>query len=261
MSERPPGALLCRLLVLALVVLAWDGIVPRFGYPALRAAGSWSCAEHVDRRRWAALALAVGDARYNVRGLRVGRGWRHCSRGPVQPVAGDRILVLSLRGDPAGDAGGRHRAAAADLSAAAFGGAGLRLDRGVLPGARQHDAGTELCRPQSHRAVRTLQGVALADAVAAQVAVGAAANARRPAYRRRPVADRRSGGRNRRGLRRCRLGARLSHRRVRLPSQHPAHVRRAAAAVARRRGDLLRAVGGLASVLRRWHESAVKREH
>ena len=37
----------------------------------------------------------------------------------VQPVAADRILALSLCGDPAGDAGRGDRAAAADLSAAA----------------------------------------------------------------------------------------------------------------------------------------------
>ena len=72
--------------------------------------------------------------------------------------------------------------------------------------------------------------------VEAEAAVGAAADARRPAHRRRPVADRRGGGGNRRGLGRRRLRACLSHRRVGLPAQHPAHVRRAAAVVACRRG-------------------------
>ena len=48
------------------------------------------------------------------------------------------------------------------------------------------------------------------------------------------------------GLRRRRLRPCVPHRRVRLPAQHPAHVRRAAAAVGRRGGDLLRAVAVLA---------------
>ena len=69
--------------------------------------------------------------------------------GPVQPVAPGRIFALSLRGDPAGDAGGRDRAAAADLSAAAGRGARLRLDRRVLSGAGEHDARPEFRRPQS----------------------------------------------------------------------------------------------------------------
>ena len=107
--------------------------------------------------------------------------------------------------------------------------------------------GLRLGRPQSARAVRTLQSLALAVAVESEAAVGAAADARRLAHRRRAVADRRGGGRDRRRLRRRRLGARLPHRRVRLPAQHPAHVRGAAVAVARRRRDLLRAVGALAS--------------
>ena len=80
-----------------------------------------------------------------------------------------------------------------------------------------------------------------------EAAGGAAADARRPAHRRRPVADRRGGGGNRRGLGRRRIGACLPHCRIRLPAQHPAHVRGAAAAVARRRRDLLRAVGAVAS--------------
>ena len=54
-------------------------------------------------------------------------------------------------------------------------------------------------------------------------------------------------GRDRRRLGRRRLGAGLSHRRVRLPAQHPAHVRGAAVTVTRRHCYLLRAVGALAS--------------
>ena len=46
-----------------------------------------------------------------------------------------------------------HRAAAVDLPAAARGGFGLRLDRGVLPGARQYDARAAFGRSQSHRSL------------------------------------------------------------------------------------------------------------
>src|SRR5207245_9419181 len=53
----------------------------------------------------------------------------------------------------------------------------------------------------------------------------------RPWHSRRPVTDRRRGGGNRRGLGGRGLGACLSHRGIRLPSQHSPYVRRAAAAV------------------------------
>ena len=46
------------------------------------------------------------------------------------------------------------------------GGAGLRLDRGVLPGARQHHARPEFGRSQSRRPVPALRRLALAGAVA-----------------------------------------------------------------------------------------------
>ena len=183
---------------------------------------------------------------HHFRGLPARRRRRRRLGDPVQPVAAARILALSLRGDPAGDADRRHRAAAADLSAAAPGGAGLRLDRGVLPGARQHYARSRLGRPQSARAVRTLQSLALAVAVESETAFGAAANARRLAHRRRAVADRRGGGRDRRRLGRRRLWACLPHRRVRLPAQHPAHVCGFVVAVRGRRRHLLRAIGAFA---------------
>ena len=143
----------------------------------------------------------------------------------VQPVAAGRIFALSLRGDPAGHAGCRDRAAAADLSAAAGGGAGLRLDRRVLSGAREHDARPEFRRPQSRRSVPALRRVATAGPARPETAGGFALHARRPENRGRLVADRRGGRRNRGGLGGRRLGPCLSHRRVRLPAQHPAHVR------------------------------------
>ena len=99
---------------------------------------------------------------------------RRCRAGDcVQQVACRRIFVLSLRGDPAGDAGDRDRAAAADLSAAAGGGAGLRLDRCVLPGARQHHARAEFGRPESERAVPALRRERVAGAARSETAGGA----------------------------------------------------------------------------------------
>ena len=97
------------------------------------------------------------------------------------------------------------------------------------------------------RIVPALRRVALADAARPETAGGAALHARRAEDRGRPVADRRGGGGNRRGFSRRRFGACLSHRRVRLSAQHPAHVRGAAAAVDRWRADLRVAVAGLAS--------------
>ena len=101
-----------------------------------------------------------------LRGLRPGAGRRRRACHPVQPVAAGRIFALSLCRHPAGDAGGRDRAAPADLSAAAGGRAGLRLDRGVLSGAGQHHARAELGRSQSDRAVPALRRLALADPAA-----------------------------------------------------------------------------------------------
>ncbi len=56
---------------------------------------------------------------HDARGFFAGGDRRRRTCGAVQPVAAGRIFALSLRGDPAGDADRRHRAAAADLSAAA----------------------------------------------------------------------------------------------------------------------------------------------
>ncbi len=165
-----------------------------------------------------------------------------------------------LRRHSTGDADCCHRAAAAHLSATAFGGAGLRLDRRVLPGARQHNAGPELDRPQSPCAVRLVQGLALAGAVEPEIAFGAAADACRIAHRGRPVADRRGRCGNCRRLGWRRLWTCLSHRRVRLPAQYPAHVRGAATVVDCRGGDLLCAVGDLVSGAAPLARECVRRE-
>ena len=167
------------------------------------------------RRLGAACGSLLVTLDDHLRRLRAGGGRRHRARRAVQPVAAGRILALSVCGDPAGDADRGDRAAAADLSAAAGGGARLRLDRRVLPGAREHHAGPELGRPQSRRPVPALRRLALAGAAASQAAGGAAAYPRRPAHRRRAVADRRGGRGDRGGLGRRRLRPRLPHRRVR----------------------------------------------
>ena len=175
---------------------------------------AWCCRRSC-RRLADPVVVAARDAGDHVRGPGARRDRRRRAGHPVQPVAADRALALSLCGDPAGDAGGGDRAAAADLSAAAGRGAGLRLDRRVLSGARQHHARTQFGRPQSRRPVPALRRLALAGAVRAEAAGGAAADAGRTEDRRRPVADRRGGGRDRRGLGRRRLRPCLSHRRVR----------------------------------------------
>src|SRR5262249_36641826 len=94
-----------------------------------------------------------------------------------------------------------------------------------------------------------------ADALRPQAAGGAALHPRRLEDRGRPLADRRGGCRNRRRFGRCRLGTCLSHRRIRLPAQHPAHVRGAASPPAGGHRHLLRAVARLAS-----HAAALARE-
>ena len=129
---------------------------------------------------WALLlrSLAV-TLDHHLRRLFARGGRRRRPGGPLQPVAAGRIFALSLCGDPAGDAGRRHRAASSDLSAAARRGARLRLDRGVLSGAGQRHARIEFGRPQSRRPVFPLRRLARAGAVAAQVAVGAALHPRR----------------------------------------------------------------------------------
>ena len=90
--------------------------------------------------------LAARDAHHHDRRLAARGRRRRRPCGTVQPVAPGRTFALSLRGDPAGDADRGDRAAAADLSAAAGRGAGLRLDRRVLSGPRQHHARPELGR-------------------------------------------------------------------------------------------------------------------
>ena len=181
----------------------------------LRAAVAGACRREPRLELAGAVELAAGHADDDVRGARARARRRHRARHPVQPVAAHRDRVLSLCGDPAGDAHRRHRAAAPHLPAAAGGGARLRVDRRVLPGARQHDARAQLGRPQSRRPLRALRRLAVFRAHAPQTALGAALHARWPEDRRRPVADRRRRRGDRGGLGRRRVRARLPHRRVR----------------------------------------------
>src|SRR5262249_59272957 len=124
-------------------------------------------------------------------------------------------------------------AAVADLSAAAAGLAGLRLDCRLLPGAGEYDAWPAFGGPKSVRSVHTLWRIAAPGSLAPQAAFGATVHSRRLANRRRPLADRRGGGGDRRRLGRRRFGARLSHRRIRIPPPHPPHLRCAVIAVLR----------------------------
>ena len=232
-------------LVLALVVLAL---------------GTWWCASSPSRltccraRAWCCATLiadggllwtfAAGDARHHLRGLCAGRGRRH-RRLPilfsqsrlieyslypyavilqVTPVVAIAPLLLIYLPQPL--------AVLACAWIVAF-----------FPVLANTTLGLNSVDHNLIALFELYKALALAGAVESEAAGGAAADARRPAHRRRAVADRRGGGRDRRGLRRRRLRARLSHRRIRLPAQHPAHVRGAAAAVARRRRDLLCAVG------------------
>jgi 3-oxoacyl-[acyl-carrier protein] reductase len=75
----------------------------------------------------------------------------------------------------------------------------------------------------------------------------AALHAGRAENRRRIVAHRRGRGRDRGRFGRRRIGPRLPHRRVGLPAQHPAHVRRADSVVDHRYHDLFRAITPVAS--------------
>ena len=151
--------------------------------------------------------------------------------------------LLPLRRDPAGDAGGGDRAAAADLPAAARRRARLRLDRRLLPGAGEHDARPQLGRPQSRRPVPALPRLALAGAAsisncpaALPYVLGGLRIAGGLALIGAVVAEISAGSAG------AGSGSCLPHRRVGLSPQHPAHVRGAAAALDRRHRDLLRAV-------------------
>ena len=182
---------------------------------------------------WPVLSQSLGvTLADHARRLHRRRDRRHRAGAAVQSVEMAGIFAVSLCGDPAGHAGDRDRAAAADLSAAADRGRRLRLDRRLLSGAVQHHARAQFGRPQSRRPVPALWRVAAADAAVPETAGGAALHPRRPADRRRPVADRRGGGRNRGGHRGRRLRARLPDRRVRLSPQHSPNVRGIAVAVA-----------------------------
>ena len=126
-----------------------------------------------------------------------------------------RIFALSLRRHPAGDADRGDRAAPAHLSAAACGRARLRLDRGVLPGARQHDArasnrsttisstcsgstarragrccATSSCRrrcPYMLGGLKIAGGLSLIGAVVAEIAAGTAGRGLRPCLSHRRI--------------------------------------------------------------------------
>ena len=146
--------------VLALGVVAVGLRGARLRHPALCAAGSAAVFATLVSD-WAVLSASLaGHADDDAPGLSARGGRRRRPRGAVQPVAPDRIFALSLCGDPAGDADRGDCAAPAHLSAAAGGGARLRLDRRLLSGARQHHARPQLGRSQPRRPVPALWRVA-----------------------------------------------------------------------------------------------------
>ena len=155
MSERALRIAL-PVFVLVLAVAAWHAVVKVFAIPPYVLPGPglvWATLIADGALLWRSLLVTLT---ITFEGFRARRRGRHRAGDRLQSMAGGGIFVLSLRRHPAGHAGGGDRAAAADLSAAAFGGAGLRLDRGVLPCARQHHARPELGRSQSAGAVRAL---------------------------------------------------------------------------------------------------------
>ena len=175
--ERADRALrvLLPIAVLALSIALWEAVVDYYAIPPYVLPGP----RLVLRTLVADWARAVGFARWS--------RWSRRSRASllavvggvglavaVQPVPPARVFALSLCGHPAGDADRGDRAAAAHLSAPAGGGADLRLDRRVLPGAGQHHARPQLGRPQPRRPVRALRRQPLAGAVRPQAAGGTA---------------------------------------------------------------------------------------
>ena len=141
---------------------------------------------------------------------------RRRAGGAVRPIAHRRARVLSLRGDPAGDADRRDRAAAADLSQRQHRRAGLRVSRRVLSDPVEHRPRPRLGRSQPARSLPALSRVALAAAAVAAPALGVAVFSRRLADRRRARADRRDRRGDRGGLGGPGRGPRLSDRRIRL---------------------------------------------
>src|SRR2546423_9030246 len=204
---------------------------PAQQYPALCVAGTAGGVAHTRCRLAGAVAIAADDAAHPARRVHCGHGWRHWARAAVQPVEMAGIFAISVRRDPAGHAGHCDCAAASDLSAAANRRHRMRLDRRVLSGAVQHDAGLELGRSQSRRPVSALWRLAHADAPPAQIAVSAAVYPGRLADRGRSVADRRLGRGARRRHRRRRFGPCISYRRIRLPAQYSPNVRGICAAL------------------------------
>ena len=105
--------------------------------------------------------LAAGDLAHHPGGTGGGGHSRRRDRAVVLAVAHPRAQPLSLRGDPAGDADRRDRAADHHLGARAVSrAAGLRLDRRVLPDRREHDGRAQQRRPQSAGAVPALRRLA-----------------------------------------------------------------------------------------------------
>ena len=136
----------CRSLIMLLAIVAVGPHLRLERDPALHpaAARRGRC-----RRSYtdcaAAVRLAAGHAADHLPRPCAGGGRRRRAGGAVRPVELGGDVVLPVRGDPAGDADRRDRAADPHLCRQPDGeAAALRLDRRVLPDPVEHHAGPEL---------------------------------------------------------------------------------------------------------------------
>ena len=140
--------MLLPVVVLAAGILLWDLVVRINGIPPYVLPGPWLVATTLVQDwpiLWHSLLTTLATTLEGfVAQPSAASRWRCCS---TNRVAG--IFAAALCGHPAGDAGHRDRAAAADLPAAAGRGDGLCLDRRVLSGAVEHHARAQFGRPQS----------------------------------------------------------------------------------------------------------------
>ncbi len=207
------------------------------------------------------VAFAADDLADHAGGVCGSGRRRHCAGAAVQPIQVAGTCAAALCDRPAGDAGHRDCAAAADLPAAADRGDRLRLDRRLLSGVVEHHPGAQFGGSQPLRAFPAPWRVAGADVAISEVAGSIALYPRRAAYLRWIVADRRRGRGNRsrfgrRGLRTC-----VQDCGIRLPAQHSPHV--AALLLLSMAGIVIYMCLAATShlLLRRWHESALRKEN
>jgi hypothetical protein len=136
----------------------------------------------------------------------------------------------------------------------------LCLDRRLLPDPVEHHARPELRRPQPAKPLPDVRRHPLADPEVSASARRDAVFPRRCEDRRRPVAHRRHRRRIRCRVRRLRVRSCQPDPGSQLSAQHAAHVRRSPADLRDRHSDLPRNDPFVHLLLRKWHESALKKE-